>query len=249
MNNSNENSPDLGHTGGHGINTLTIGDREYLLVETGGGSAIHLAREALAADDLARAAVPSNFLDDDASLYEPTAALYDQAALLAVRWQTTTLCGREWALMAAGEPGPIHRWQEEANAPTCRACMRSVDRFFPPPQPDERVGVLARLVAEAIVKHGTAEVIGVPGDQLLGFRSRVRAEVRKRGIRQLNTFVRGDLFVAISDEAYEAIPPEIRDERDRDVARALDAAYRGAPSQRRSDQPWHFHWRAWNIAD
>jgi hypothetical protein len=127
--------------------------------------------------------------------------------------------------------------------------MRSIDRFFPPPQPDEQVGVLARLVADAIVEHGTAEVIGVPGDQLPGFRSQVRAEVRTRGIRQLNTFVRGDLFVAISHEAYEALPQEVREEQDREAARAIDAAFRGAPSRRRSDQPWHFHWHAWNIAD
>lgn len=135
----------------YGVNSLRIGDSEYLLA-VGGGWAIHLVPEAADAEDR-RPAVPAEDLDPRTPGFNPDAAGYDRDALTALRWRPTTLCGRAWGIMAAGELGPIHHWASPDMspdlAPTCRTCLRSIDRFFPPPAMDDRVRLLAHLAADA----------------------------------------------------------------------------------------------------
>jgi len=155
--------------------------------------------------------------------------------------------------MAAGELGPIHLWSSSDMkpdlAPTCRACLRSIDRFFPPPVMDDRVRLLARLAADAVVEHGSAQITAIPGDQLPAFRSQVRQELSRRGFHS-NTFVHGDRCFVVSDEAYDAIPETIRDQRSKELAEAiptpfLDDSEAETPTVR--DQPWRFHWDTWEI--
>jgi hypothetical protein len=164
-----------------------------------------------------------------------------------------TLCGRAWGIMAAGELGPIHHWASPNMspdlAPTCRTCLRSIDRFFLPPARDDRVRLLAHLAADAVAEHGSAEITGIPGGQLPGFRSRVRQELRRRGFHS-NTLVHGDRCLVGSDEAHNAIPQEIRDQRFREALASipnllLPDSKAEEPVVR--DRPWCFDWDAWEI--
>src|SRR6266516_3552096 len=131
--------PSTGNAGA-GVNSLTIGASDHLLVEV--GERIHLAVEAAAGEDH-RPAVFEESLDPTSPSYAVSAVLYNQAVLLEPRWRPTTLCGREWSVMAAGEPGPIYEWQTAQLTPTCRACLHSIDRLFPPVPSDDRIRLLA----------------------------------------------------------------------------------------------------------
>jgi hypothetical protein len=235
----------------YGVNSLRIGDSEYLLT-VASGWAVHLVPEAADAEDRRPAAAVED-LDPSTPGFNPAAAGYDRDALTAMRWRPTTLCGREWGIMAAGELGPIHRWSSADMkpdlAPTCRTCLRSIDRFFPPPAMDDRVRLLAHLAADAVVEHGSAEITGIPGDQLRGFRSRVRQELRRRGFHS-NTLVHGDRCLVVSEEAHNAIPQEIRDQRFREALASipnplLPDSKAEEPVVR--DRPWCFDWEAWEI--
>jgi hypothetical protein len=88
----------------YGVNSLRIGDREYLLA-VGGGWAVHLVPEAADAEDRRPAAAVED-LDPSTPGFNPAAAGYDRDALTATRWRPTTLCGREWGIMAAGRARP-----------------------------------------------------------------------------------------------------------------------------------------------
>lgn len=235
----------------HGVNSLKIGDGEYLLA-VAGGWAVHLVPEAGDTEDR-RPAVAAEDLDPHTPGFNPDAAGYDRDALTTLRWRPTTLCGREWGIMAAGELGPIHQWSSPDMspdlAPTCRTCLRSLDRFFPPPTMDDRVRLLAHLAADAVVDNGSAEITGIPGDQLPGFRSRVRRELRRRGFHS-RTFVHGALCVVVSEEAHNAIPDEIREQRFQEAFESLTNAFVSGGKEEQPgvrDRPWRFDWYAWEI--
>jgi hypothetical protein len=241
----------MSSSGTCGVNSLKIGDREYLLA-VGGGWAVHLVPEAADAEDR-RPAAAGEDLDPSAPGFNPAAAGYDRDTLTAMRWRPTTLCGREWGIMAAGELGPIHYWSSTDMkpdlAPTCGTCLRSIDRFFPPPAMDDRVRLLAHLAADAVVEHGSAEITGIPGDQLAGFRSRVRQELRRRGFHS-NTLVHGDRCLVVSEEAHNAIPQEIRDQRFQEALASLpDPLLPDSKAEEPvvRDRPWCFDWDAWEI--
>jgi hypothetical protein len=234
-----------------GVNSLKIGNSEYLLA-VAGGWAVHLVSETAGTED-PQPAVAAEDLDPSTPGFNPAAMDYDWDALTATRWRPTTLCGRDWGIMAAGELGPIHRWSSTDMkpdlAPTCRTCLRSIDRFFPPPAMDDRVRLLARLAADAVVEHGSAEIIGIPGDQLSGFRSRARQELSRRGFHS-NTLVHGDLCVVVSEEAHNAIPEEIRDQRFQEAVALLPNPLLSDSTVEEPvvhDRPWRFDWDAWEI--
>ncbi len=234
----------------YGVNSLKVGDSEYLLA-VAGGWAVHLVPEAADAED-PRPAVAAEELDPSTPGFNPAAVDYDRDALTAIRWRPTTLCGREWGIMAAGELGPIHHWSapdmKPDLAPTCRTCLRSIDRFFPPPAMDDRVRLLAHLAADAVVEHGSAEITGIPGDQLPGFRSRARQELRRRGF-QSNTLVHGDLCVVVSEEAHNAIPEETRHQRFQEALASLPNPLSDSTVEESvvRDRPWRFDWDAWEV--
>jgi hypothetical protein len=109
----------------HGVNVIKAGDSAFLLTEVGGGTAIHLTPEQR---EGGRGAVEAFHLDDGRDV--PTVRNYDRAALLEARWSPTTLCGREWALMAGGDGGPLSPFSEAAFAPNRRRCLSLMDQHF-----------------------------------------------------------------------------------------------------------------------
>jgi hypothetical protein len=101
------------------FNVINVaGQAEYLIVETGAG-AVHLALLVIPNSDQARSALL------DRSMYLNVALTEEEwERMLRPMWARTTLCGRQWSMMASGETlcfGPRRL------APTCKACLRSID--------------------------------------------------------------------------------------------------------------------------
>ncbi len=111
-----------------GRNELLIGGEAYLLTETGGGSAVHLTRRAASSDE-PRGALDGFSFDDERPF--PLDDRYDREKLLDPIWAATTLCGRLWARMAAGDGGPFEKDGEIVYAPDCRRCMSIMDKSLP----------------------------------------------------------------------------------------------------------------------
>ena len=94
------------------LNTLVVLGHRLLLVEVGGGFETHLCdatsgSAARAALDTRRALPDALERGGDDDRLD---ALLD--GLLDTAWKPTTLCGRAWDEMAAGEAGTFRRWQE-----------------------------------------------------------------------------------------------------------------------------------------
>ena len=176
------------------LNSLNVADQLMLLTKTATGTAIHLATEATAAD--ARAATPDWV---DRSRQAPADELLDN------RWSPVALCGRAWTVMADDFADHTGRVVARPEAPTCRQCLAVIDKAFPTPVPDSRIGVLAELAATAVNEHGTAEIVGVPGDQMNALRRAIRAELRQRFGFSTRTFTQDGLLVASSPETRHLI--------------------------------------------
>lgn len=127
-----------------GVNSISVLGRELLLVDVGGGAETHLA----ATDDQPTRGLPWPRSTDSAS--SAVAAGYDQGVLLARRWAPSTLCGRAWWEMAAGDAGTFRRWQEVALAPSCRSCLRLDDAWFPTAEAPRGVELLASVAADTV---------------------------------------------------------------------------------------------------
>lgn len=226
-----------------GINAVTIESEDYLLAESGGGHAVHLVRRGSSSTGC-QSAVPEHWLEGTRPQVAPTIRNYDPAALLDERWETTTLCGRGWRSMAAGEHGLLHPWQTVSVTPTCRRCLASMDRVLPKPAPDDRIDLLASLIVEGVESHGSAEVTGVPGDQMPALRAAARRAIRTRLGYGSRTYVYGQHRVLIEcPEAYE----KVRDEIDRAVANALGPRLDGGDLTPMDDSGWRFSWHAWGV--
>ena len=89
---------------------------------------------------------------------------------------------------------------DEDRTPTCRRCLANVDRWFPEPVPDDRIGFLAELAADAVHRYGTAEIVGVPGDQHTVLHRAVREELRRRYGYGAKTLVIDDRVVISSND-------------------------------------------------
>lgn len=126
--------------------------------------------------------------------------------------------------------------------PTCRRCLASLDRHFPEPTPDDRIGLLAVLIAQAVEEHGSAEVIGVPGDQLKALRAAARRELRRRLGYDGKTYARGNFLLVTCDEATE----QARLATARETIKSMPA---GIPDDRpRDDSGWRLRWDAWSAS-
>jgi hypothetical protein len=215
------------------LNALDVVGRRLLLVETG-GSAVHLADACAKAGG--RAAVPAAWLAADGLGYASTIAGYDVDALNASVWSTRALCGVQWHAMAAGAVGPLRSDQDIQLAPTCRRCLTSVDRMFPTPEPDGRVAVLAEVAARAVQEHGSAEVYGVPGDQVRPFRDALRREFRRRFGHTGRTWLVDDVLLASCDEATETV----RLAQAQAVVNSLYSSDTPA-----DDSAWRLRWHTW----
>jgi hypothetical protein len=77
----------------------------------------------------------------------------------------------------------------------------------------------------------------------------VRQELRRRGFHS-NTLVQGALCVVVSEEAHNAIPQEIREQRFQEAFESLTNAFVGGGTKEQPvvrDRPWRFDWGAWEI--
>jgi hypothetical protein len=218
------------------LNALVIAGERMLLVETAGGTAVHLAAETPEGEG--RPAVPDAWLRSETLGYVADIASYDRQELESTRWSTRSLCGREWTAMAAGDGGPLYRDQPIQYAPTCRRCLASLDRRFPVPSPDERVELVVELAARAVEEHGSAEIIGVPGDQVASLRTELRRLFRQRFGHAGKTWLVNDLLLVTCDQATEQVRLAERQE----VVRSL---YQGAITVPVDDSGWRIHWHAW----
>lgn len=223
------------------LNAIVVDGEALLLGQAGGGLAVHLVPNADGSSE-ARAAVPATWHDRASRGYVKSIANYPPALLLQACWSTRTLCGIGWQSMAAGEGGALRASQEPALAPTCRRCLTSLDRRFPAPTPDDRIDILAVLIAQAVEEHGSAEVLGVPGDQLKPLRAAARRELRRRLGYDGKTYVHGDYLLVTCDEATE----EARLATAREVVQAMPA---GIPDgQPRDDSGWRLRWDTWSAS-
>jgi hypothetical protein len=174
-----------------GLNVIRVAGKEFLLT-MGGGAAIHLTREARE-DEEGVAAVPDRHLGD---MDVP----YDRAALEDPRWPETTLCGRQWIIMASGEDSED---DVAVFAPTCRRCLALMDKLFPDPALDPRFPLVVQVVTDTVVEHGTAEILGVPGDHQAALRGKVRSAVRKRTGHGLRTYAHENMVIFVCQPIYD----------------------------------------------
>lgn len=224
-----------------GVNAIAVAGQDFLLVEAR-GTVTHLARvsngdDARAAVNVARAEYPA-----------PPEVIpgYDQAAIHHERWAPKTLCGREWNEMAAGEGGTFRLWQEVSLVPTCRPCLRAIDKWFPATEAPSGMEVVASYVADTVEGYGFARVVSVPAEHVEALRRSIRKQLRGRGFRSETHHVDGVVHV-FSEDAHAEIEPEVLAERDREVAARIGQIMRGAATERPplESQPDVIRWSTW----
>lgn len=224
----------------HALNTIEVGGTAMLLTTTGGGVAVHLTAPSEQPDS-GREAVFDFYFDSDR--HGDNLAGYDRAALSEPRWSETTLCGREWAIMVGGEGGPV-TYDEVAFAPTCKRCLSIMDRYFPRPEPDPRLNLVAQIAADMVIDgRGFAEIHGVPGDQQAELRKVVRRLIRQRtGQSVETTVVHGVVHVVC-----EAIYDQHAEEGQREAVEIMGAFLSGNPLPRKK-RDWVISWADWSTA-
>jgi hypothetical protein len=193
------------------LNVIQIGDSEFLLTK-GGGQAIHLTRRA-GEDEVMVAAVPDNYLDE-------LETAYDREALDDPRWHETTLCGRQWYAMVSGAGG------HAAFAPTCRRCLAIMDKLFPEPGLNDGFPLIVQFVTDTILAHGTAEIIGVPGDHQPALRKEVRAAVKQWTGNGMESYAHEGVVVFVCRPIYD----EHAEEHERRAADIMNAHWSGGPA-------------------
>jgi hypothetical protein len=206
-------------------NSISVLGRELLLVDVGGGAETHLARESDG---------------DGRSADHPGDADIEHG-----RWEVTTMCGRTWDRMAAGADELLPLWADPAFAPTCRACLRILDTWFPAADVPPGVHLLAAVVAEDVTRFSSAYVTGIPAECVEGARSVIRKTLRSAGFRS-NTMVVEGVVQVWSDDAYQAIDPAAIRAR---VVGAIDKAI-GAESPDAQEEPagpGPIDWHTWVI--
>jgi hypothetical protein len=228
---------------GESVNSMVVLGRDLLLVEVGGGAETHLAETTTSGPG--RAAVETERLDPESARYTPTAAGYDVAALEGCRWEATTLCGRTWLVMAAGESGALRRGQETSLTPTCRSCLRVMDTWFPSSDAPAGVQLLAEIIAEKVEEFGTVRVTSIPAEHVEDVRRAARKSLRAKGFRS-TTHVLGDVLHVLSDDATAAIDPGVKHSW---INAALSGITIGVPRDdtalSRAREP--IDWRTWVI--
>ena len=230
------------------LNTLAVLGHELLLVEVGGGFETHLCEAtsdptARAALD-ARQALPTSLADEP---LERGSVDEQLAALLRPAWKPTTLCGRAWHEMAAGEAGVFRRWQEIGLTPTCRSCLRVVDTWFPRSGTLPGIEALVSVIGEKVEAFGSAWVTGIPGEFLEELRKAIRKHLRGKGFRSQTMIGNGVLHV-MSDDAVEAIEPSVRAAWINQAIRRMGVVEQPADNDAVVDRPQlGVDWRTWVL--
>jgi hypothetical protein len=198
----------------HGVNTITIENEALLLA--GGGDATHLVAECQD-QDMARPAVePWQW-----EVAEGWQASYDRSELESPRWSQRTLCGRDWSRMESADGPGFSPWSEPVYAPNCRSCLRIVSNRLESCPPDDRIPLVASVVLQEVMEHGHSRVDGVPGDQAEALRVAIRGEMRRHQLRG-RTYLLGETVFVESDDAYDALPENRKDEIQQQLMDALD---------------------------
>jgi len=219
------------------VNAIRIGDTEYLLTVTA-GDAVHLTRET-GPGETRQSAVPDRYLSPGPGQLASLRS-YDQAALARPRWETATLCGREWLYMAG-----VRWWDDESldgddpSAPSCRRCLALMDKLFPEPQLDDRFDLAVQALTGTVAEHGYAEMWNVPGDQQAALRKQVRSAVKKRTGHPTQTLARGSLLVFVCEPIHQQHAAE----RERRIAQSFGGVLAGQPAQP-LPTPWRLSWDA-----
>lgn len=202
----------------YGANTIEITHARYLIVD-GGRSHLasvagpeHQGRPALAAKRFEQGGGWSDWYDLDA-IREPI-------------WNPRTLCGRWWDEMRPGlDPG--FNWRSDsALAPDCKTCLRIIGNQLVSTPPDERIPMIAEMVAEQVMAIGMSTVAGVPGDQSDRLRKAIRLRLRKLGVRGRTYAALGSVHI-VSDEIWESLSRAITDNLDRDPVKTRSDSRRG----------------------
>ncbi len=209
-------------------NTIAIHGEDYLLAWV--GNAAHLVSRA---DDGQGRPIVDHFGAMLNPAYEPT-------KLTEATWSQRTLCGRDEWVMCATEAGrgfeSIWNGREAAVvAPTCKRCLRILDKQFPPPPPDQRLDGNVMRAVEELEQWGCLHVWGVPGEQIEVFRKSLRAQARLRGWRFQSSVFDGQLVVSC--------PNALSPERDEFVTRESMERMRRMNSDQELPPPsWRFAW-------
>lgn len=206
-------------------NSITVLDRDLLLVDVGGGAETHLAE---VTQESGRSA------EHQGNAPEPAAG----------QWSPSTMCGRTWNRMAAGADDLLPLWRDPAFAPTCRACLRILDSWFPTATTPAGVHLLAAIVAEEVERFSSACVTGTPVEHVDATRSEIRDALRSGGFRSNTKVIDGTIHVW-SDDAYQALDP---DEIKKSVTGAIERIMTDdAPDP--DDGPSPIDWHTWVIDD
>ncbi len=182
-------------------NTIAIQGRDYVLVSVG-ATAAHLVARAGPAD-------PDRPIVGHADAVLNPA--YDPKELSDPSWSPRTLCGQEDWFMCPTEAGRAYEtmWnsrEEAVGAPSCRRCLGILDKQFPTPLPDDRLGWNVIRCVEELEQWGSIHIRGVPADQAELLRKAVRSEARKRGWVFVSSLGDGQLIVSCEN----ALSPQRR---------------------------------------
>jgi len=128
---------------------------------------------------------------------------HDLAALVAEQWQANTVCGRRWQIMRAGDGPPIWPFAHSAHAPDCKTCLGIMSTELKSSPADGRIGLVASLAIEEAMQRGSANISGVPGDQVDALRSAIRGAFRAEGLRCETRAIEGQ--VELKRELIETI--------------------------------------------
>jgi hypothetical protein len=102
----------------------------------------------------------------------------------------------DWDNESGGDGGDV-------TSPSCRRCLALVDKLFPEPSLDARFQLVVQIVTDIVLEHGTAEILGVPGDHQAALRRMVRAAVRKRSSHGMETYARESIVVFVCRPIYD----------------------------------------------
>jgi hypothetical protein len=226
---------------GGGLNVIAAGGKDFLLAG-GGGAAVHLVREA-ESGAAGRAPFHDWRLNPKRDEGKRLRQQYDLGALKDPRWAEATLCGRHWVSMARSkEEEPVYG-REVASVPTCRRCLALIDKLFPEPELHDRFPLIVQIVSDTVLEHGTAEVIGVPGDHQAALRREVRAAVRKQTGHRMETYAHDSVVVFLCQAIYD----QHEEENARRAAEAMNrvsALISGEPVAP-VDSPMRLFWSTW----
>jgi hypothetical protein len=203
-------------------NIITIHGRDYVLAWVGAYAA-HLVAQA------GPGAPCRPILAHAGAVLNPR---YEPGPLTDAAWSPRTLCGRDEWFMCPTEAGRAFEsmWngrEEAVLAPTCKACLRILDREFAKPVPDERLAWNVIRAVEELEQWGSVHIHGVPAEQAELLRTSVRAQARKRGWKFQSMAADGQLIASCEN----ALSPERREFVIRDSMQRMRVRGSGQPPE------------------